>query len=89
MVPSVFDVIAFGLESDVLPSDTVAVAADVAHHVSMLTCTAMELNAGNTMVQEDLLCTNVRAPSAFPVIRPRVLVGVFVFARLGLVSNDS
>ena len=82
MVPSVFDVIAFGLESDVLPSDTVAVAADVAHHVSILTCTAMKLNAGNTVVQEDLLCTNLRAPSALAVVRPCVLACVFVLARL-------
>ena len=84
VVPSILDIIAFGLEPDVLPPDTVALAADVAHHVTVLARTAvrLRLKLGNPMVKERLPTINLRAPPALAVVSPRLLAAVFVFARL-------
>ena len=82
VVPSVLDIVAFGLESDVLPSDAVALTAHVARHITILRRTAVELNAGNVMVKEDLLLSNLRAPPALAVVKPRLLARVLKSARL-------
>jgi len=82
MVPSVFDVIAFGLKPDVLPPDAVALAADVARHVTVLARTAVGLKLRNLMVKEHFCSINLRAPPALAVVSPRLLAAVFVLARL-------
>ena len=82
MVPSVFDVIAFGLKPDVLPPDTIAVAADVARLITIVASTAVGLKLRNLMVKEHFCSINLRAPPALAVVSPRLLAAVFVLARL-------
>ena len=82
MVPSILDVIAFGLESDVLPPDTVAVAADVARLITILARTAVGLKPCNLTVKEHLCSINLRAPPALAIVSPCLLAAVFVFALL-------
>ena len=82
MVPSVFDIIAFGLESDVLPPDTVAVAAYVARLITILASTAVGLKPCNLTVNELLCSINLRAPPALAVISPLLLAAVMIYARL-------